>query len=76
MRAIRRRTRRGAYRFAHAVLPEPVRIRLRRVVRGAEREQRRGAERAARLREKELRLELKAKAEAARAATRPPSRAS
>jgi hypothetical protein len=53
-----------------------VRIRLRRVVRGAEREQRRAVERAARVREKELRLELKAKAEAARAATRPPSRAS
>jgi len=73
---MRRRTRRGTYRFAHAVLPESIRLRLRRVVRGAEREQRRAAERVLRLREKELRGELKEKVKAARAAAKSRVRAS
>jgi hypothetical protein len=60
--------RRQSYRVAHALLPNAVRLRVRRIVRGAEREQRRAAERAARQREKELRVELKDKVSAARAA--------
>lgn len=47
-----------------------MRLRLRRVVRGAERDQRRADETAARRREKELRIELKQKAKAARAAAK------
>jgi hypothetical protein len=60
--------RRQSYRFAHALLPDPVRLRLRRIVRSEEREQRLAAERAARQREKELRVALKDKVSAARAA--------
>jgi hypothetical protein len=66
IKAIRRSTRRGAYKLVHAVLPESTRARLRRMVRGAEAEERRAAENAARKREKELRVELKQKARAAR----------
>ena len=53
--------RRGAYTLAHAVLPDPVRLRLRRAVRGADYEQRR-------VHDQDLRAELKEKAKAARAA--------
>jgi hypothetical protein len=62
--AFRRRTRRGAYRLAHAVVPEMVRLRLRPVIWSARREQRR----AARWREKALHVELKGQAEARAAA--------
>lgn len=68
IKAMRRGLRRGTYRFVHAVLPERARVRMRRLVRGAERDQRRAEERTARQREKELRVELKEKAQAARAA--------
>lgn len=65
---MRRGIRKGLYRLVHAVLPDGFRVRLRRLIRGAEHDARREAQRAARLREKELRIELKRKASAARAA--------
>jgi hypothetical protein len=71
IKTIKRSTRRGAYKVVHTVLPETVRLKLRRVVRGgAERDQRRAEEKAAHRREKELRIELKQKAKAARGAAK------
>ena len=60
--------RRFMYRLLHAVLSENARARLRRLIFGKAREERRAAEREAKLREKELRIELKMRAHAAREA--------